>query len=104
MVAINMRLLKIALGLILGLFLAAPAFATIGTINIANAPGWTASTSYALKDRVVAGAGWNGTAYTSGQNLCLFGLTVAGTSGSDATVFNTCLLYTSPSPRDRQKS
>ena len=92
-----MRLLKIALlVLTLGLFLAAPAFATIGTINIANAPGWTASTSYALKDRVTAGAGWNGTAYTSGQPLCLFGLTVAGTSGSDATVFNTACASATP--------
>jgi len=65
-------------------------------INIANAPAWTTGTTHQLKDRIVAGAGWNGSAYTSGQPLCLFGLTVAGASGSDATVFNTACASGTP--------
>ncbi len=58
-------------------------------VYVSNAPGWTTGTSHALKDRINAGAGWNGTAFTNGQPVCVFGLTVAGSSGSDPTVFNT---------------
>jgi len=56
--------------------------------QISNAPGWTSGTR-AVGYRVNAGPGWNGTSYTSGSKLCLFAVTVGGTTGSDPTVFNT---------------
>lgn len=56
------------------------------TSNIANAPGWVASTNYASGSRVVAGPGWtpgSPGSYTSGQPLYLWALSGAGgTSGS----------------------
>jgi hypothetical protein len=81
--------------LLAALLWAAPAFAAV-TVNVANAPGWQTSHSYALKDRVVAGAGWNGTAYTNGSPLCVFAVTVGGTGGSDPTVFNTACASGTP--------
>lgn len=62
------------------------------TINVANAPGWQASTTYVQGDRVVAGPAWNGSAYTSGQPLYLWALTggYGGASGTSATAFNAC--------------
>jgi hypothetical protein len=87
-----MRRLAIVLAALLW---AAPAGATV-TVNVANAPGWQSSHSYALKDRVVAGAGWNGTAYTSGSCLAVFAVTVGGTGGSDPTVFNTACASGTP--------
>jgi hypothetical protein len=81
--------------LLAALLWAAPASATV-TVNVANAPGWQSSHSYALKDRVVAGAGWNGTTYTSGSALCVFAVTVGGTGGSDPTVFNTACASGTP--------
>ena len=66
-------------------------------INISNAPGFLISTSYTSGARVNAGAGWNGSAYTNGQPVCLFGLVTAGTSGTDPTVFNTACASGTPS-------
>jgi hypothetical protein len=57
-------------------------------VNVANAPEWQASHAYALKDRVLNGPAWNG-AYTNGQNLCLWAVKVAGTSGSNIRAFDT---------------
>lgn len=66
------------------------------TINVANAPGYQTTHTYTnpgggTMQRVVAGPGWNGSAYTSGSKLCLFALTAGSgsASGSDATIFNT---------------
>ncbi len=58
------------------------------TVNVANAPAWQATHSYALKDRVVAGPAWSGSAYTNSQDLCLWAVTVGGTSGSSADAFD----------------
>lgn len=66
--------------------------------QISNASGWAAGT-YAAGARVNAGPAWNGSAYTSGLKLCLFGLVTPGTSGSDPTVFNTACTSGTPSNR-----
>ncbi|MGH7068572.1 MAG: hypothetical protein ACREFO_00975, partial [Acetobacteraceae bacterium] len=65
------------------------------TINVANAPGWQASTAYVRGDRVLAGPAWNGSAYASGNALYLWVLTggYGDTSGTSAAAFNSC-----PSP------
>lgn len=65
--------------------------------QISNAPGFATSTAYTTGARVNAGPGWNGTAYTSGSKLCLFGLVTPGTSGSDPSVFNTACTSGTPS-------
>jgi hypothetical protein len=59
------------------------------TMNVANAPTWQPSHSYSLGDRVLAGPAWNGSAYTNGQDLCLFAVKVAGTSGASQAALNT---------------
>ena len=41
---------------------------------------------------------------TINQNLVVNEDLTVGTSASDTCLINACLLYTSPSPRDRQKS
>lgn len=70
---------------------------TIGLeINVANAPEWQGTHVYGLKDRVLAGGGWSGSAYTNGQPVCLFAVTVAGTSGSSASAFNTACASGTP--------
>ena len=74
---------------------ASPALA-IGTINIANAPEWQSSHAYGLKDRIVAGAAWNGSTYTNGQPLCLFAVKTAGTTSADPTVYNTACASGTP--------
>jgi hypothetical protein len=66
-------------------------------INISNAPGFLISTSYSSGARVNAGAGWNGSAYTDGQPVCVFGLVTPGTSGTDPTVFNAACASGTPS-------
>lgn len=57
-------------------------------VQVSNAPGWTSGTR-AVGYRANAGPAWNGSAYTSGSNLCLFAVVTGGTTGSDASVFNT---------------
>lgn len=66
-------------------------------INVSNAPGFLISTAYTSGNRVNAGAGWNGSAYTSGLPVCVFGLVTPGTSGTDPTVFNTACASGTPS-------
>lgn len=65
-------------------------------INVSNAPGWQATHAYVAGNRVNAGAGWSGSAYTNGQPVCLFGLVTAGTSGSSASAFNTACASGTP--------
>ena len=66
------------------------------TINVSDAPGWAATTAYSAGARVNAGAGWNGSTYTNGSAVCLFGLVTPGTSGSSASAFNTACASGTP--------
>ena len=73
---------------------ASPAFATL-TINIANAPGWAANTSYSVGARVIAGPGRTPGSpgnYTSGSNIFLWALSGAGgtSGGNQPKGFATC--------------
>ena len=65
------------------------------TINVCNAPGWAASTSYTTGSRVVAGPGWtpgSPGSYTSGSALYCWGLSGSGgtSSGSEPGGFASC--------------
>ncbi len=72
---------------------------TTNAFEIAATPGgsainFTGSSSgtqhgFALRDRVVAGPAWSGSAYTNGLDLCLWAVIAGGTSGSSASAFNT---------------
>lgn len=48
------------------------------TVNVANAPGRAQSTAYAVGQRVVAGPGWQSSAYVNGANLYLWAVDVGG--------------------------
>ena len=63
-----------------------------------NATTIAGAAAYALGSRVNAGAGWNGSAYTSGSAVCLFAVTNGGqgTSGSSAAAFNTACASGTP--------
>jgi len=65
------------------------------SLNIANAPGWAASTSYAAGKRVVAGPGWapgSPGSFTSGSALYLWAIQGAGgtSGGSPPAGFSSC--------------
>ena len=67
-------------------------YVTSGSTTIAGA------SAYALGSRVNAGAGWSGSAYTTGSAVCLFAVTNGGqgTSGSSASAFNTACASGTP--------
>ena len=89
-------LLAVGLPLALAIF-ASSAQATV-TSNIANAPGWAQSTSYAAGQRVVSGPGYAaGGTYTSGSALYLWAVVTAGTSsgtGNGPTIAGSCAAST----------